>query len=264
MEPQVAIPTYDRPEIILRTTLAYLERSDWPTGQTTIWVSGEGQVPLYDSLPAHWRARIRVGARGLQENRLAAERTYPEGTPLVWINDDVSAVRQLDPTAHRNLSEVPIGRVIADGFNHCAESGAHLWGIYAVDNHFFMKERVHTDLRYIVGCFYGVVLRHDDSLQPVFGDAKEDYERVMRFYEKDGAVVRMDRYCPRTTYYNSPDIFPNVELIEANIVALEERWPGWVKRNARRRSGYPEILVKDPARGITRRQSLDDLVKEAS
>ncbi len=245
MKIQIAIPTYNRPELIQKATLAYLDRSGYPPEQVDIWISGESQVHLYADLPAKWKARFRVGVKGLAENRLAAERSYAEGTNLFWLNDDIFQIDELTADG-KKLVEVPLQRVVQDGFGVCASIKAYLWGIYAVRNAFYMAEKVHTDLRYVVGCAYGVVLRHDDRLQPVFGDAKEDYERALRFYQLDGRIVRFDRYCPKTIYYNSPEIFPNVEHIEKNIANLERQWPTWVKRNTTKKGPYPEINIKDP------------------
>lgn len=242
-ELRIAIPTFNRPALIQKATLAYLDRSGVRPEQVDIWISGESQVPLYADLPMEWKLRMRVGARGLMANRRAAEiGHYQEGTRLVWLNDDIFSVRRL---TDGKLIETPIMGVIEDGFAQAEKHGAHLWGVYAVDNAFYMKERVHTDLRYVVGCFYGVILRHDPFLQPEYGDAKEDYERALRFFQHDGRIVRMDYYSPKTIYYNSPEIFPNTHHVELNIAALEARWPMWVKRNTRKKSPYPEINISN-------------------
>lgn len=249
---RVLIPTYNRPELIQKATLAYLERSNFPIERVDIWISGESQLHLYDSLPAKWRKRFHVGAKGLMANRLAAERSYKEGTRIFWLNDDIFKISELAPGG-KALQEVPLQKALMDGFTAAKIAGAWLWGIYAVQNHFYMAERVHTDLRYVVGCAYGVTLRHDDWLQPVHGDAKEDYERACRFYQRDKTIVRLDRYCPKTIYYNSAEIFPNTEHVEQNIRELERMWPTWVTRNTSKKSPYPEINIKDPLRAAAQR-----------
>ncbi len=249
---RIAIPTYNRPELIQKATLAYLERSAFPLEQVDVWISGESQLHLYDGLPDKWKARFRIGVKGLAENRKVAELQYPEGTKLFWMNDDIFLINELVGTDTKRLAEVNITKVLSDGFGVCETLKAYLWGIYAVNNAFYMDERVHTDLRYVVGCAYGMVLRHDEALLPCFGDAKEDYERALRFYQKDGVIVRLDRYSPKTIYYNSPEIFPNNEKIEANIKELEKKWPTWVLRNTKKKSPYPEINIRDPLRSRRR------------
>lgn len=238
----VAIPTYDRPDMIQRSTLAMLDRCHFPRELVHIWVSGEAQRPLYDALPDRWRERIRVGARGLVENRRAAELGhYREGTRVLWINDDVFSIDRLTADGSR-LEETTVQECGERGFAEAVRAGAKLWGVYAVHNAFYMADRVHTDLRHVVGSFYGVTVRHDAELQPEYGSAKEDYERSLRFFSQDGTVVRMDGYSPKTIYYNDPQ---DTVRIEENVQALMRAWPQWVSRNPRRKSPYPEILIKD-------------------
>jgi hypothetical protein len=231
---QYAIPTYDRPALLQKTTLAYLDRCGIEPELVTIWISGEEQQPLYADLPERWLARCRVGAKGLVANRIAAEATYPEGTHLVWINDDVKNVQRLNPAS---LVEANLVKLAEGAFKICAFADAYLWGVYPVANGL-----LRLDLRHIVGACYGVRLRHDDELQPTRGDPKEDYERTLRFFRRDGSVVRLDDHAVETTYYNDN---PPVEPAEANVAALERDWPGWIRRNPRRKSPYPEILLRD-------------------
>jgi hypothetical protein len=244
---RVAIPTYNRPELIQKAALAYLERSQFPIEQVDIWISGQSQWSLYDDLPDHWRKRFKLGVKGLSPNRYAAEDTYPPGMQLFWMNDDIFSIRELAADG-KHLGEVPLQQVLSAGFSACVKAGAHLWGIYAVDNHFYMSRKVHIDLRYVVGCAYGIILQHHEHLRSRFGDAKEDYERALRFYQADGCIVRLDYFSPKTIYYNSPEIFPNTETVEQNIRELERNWPAWVHRNTRKRSPFPEINIKDPVK----------------
>src|SRR5579864_7492429 len=125
-----AIPTYDRPALIQEATLAYLEWSDVLPEQVDIWVSGESQMPLYKDLPAQWKARLRVGRRGLMENRNYADAQYPAGTRLLWLNDDIFYIRRLMPDAEKvlgRLTKVPITEVASAGFSLCEQHGAHMW-----------------------------------------------------------------------------------------------------------------------------------------
>lgn len=239
-----AIPTYNRPELIQKATLAYLERSGVDPARVDIWISGEAQAPLYAGLPEHWRARFRMGIKTLTGNRLVAERAYPEGQLLVWLNDDIFKVSELSAD-NKKLEERPIDDIVAQGFTEMEQARAHLWGVYAVANPFYMKRVVHRDLRYVVGCFFGVKLRADPFFQPQHGDAKEDYERALRFFQRDGAIVRMDSFTPKTIYYNSPEIFPDLATVERNIQWLEASWPQWVRRNTRKKSPYPEIDISN-------------------
>jgi hypothetical protein len=246
---EVGIPTYDRPELIQRATLAYLDRSGIPEERITIFIAPE-QVHLYRDLPERWQRRIVQSVLGLAKSKQWAEwKHYKEGTNLVWLNDDIFSIRQR--ITSKNTIESPLGEIATEGFDGMSKVKAWLWGIYAVLNPFYMKPITRYGLCYIVGCAYGTRTRRKKALYPIHGDAKEDYERCLRFYQNDGRLFRMDSYAPKTIYYNSPVIFPNVETIERNIQALEKLWPRLVKRNRSKKSKFPEILISDPSqRGI--------------
>ena len=59
-------------------------------------------------------------------------------------------------------------------------------------NHFFMKDTITTNLRYIVGAFYGTINRHDSNLK-LYLEEKEDVLRTLQYYKKDGKVCYTDK-----------------------------------------------------------------------
>jgi hypothetical protein len=243
---QVAVPIHDRREMTERAVLAYLDRSGIAAERVTLFVA-PGMAHHYAGLPGRWQARVVHSELGLTNSRRWAEwNHYPEGTPLVWLNDDVFSLhRRVDA---KRTDEVPLGEVAERGFGLCEKAGAFHWGVYAVLNPFYMKDAVRFDLRHLVGCSYGVITRREKRLYPQFGDSKEDYERCLRFYERDGRLVRMDGYAPDTIYYNPGSaLYPTAERIEAAVRNIEDRWPAWVRRNPRRKGKYPEITIQDPA-----------------
>ena len=79
---------------------------------------------------------------------------------------------------------------------------ANLWGIYPVNNPFFMKNTVTRDLRYIIGAFYGIRNTHNPTYDLQYGDNQEDKERTLRYWVTDGAVVRLNDVAPNTVYYS--------------------------------------------------------------
>jgi hypothetical protein len=246
---RIAIPTYNRPELIQRSTLKMIEDSGIPCERVDIWISGQSQVALYDKLPSKWRRRFFVGEKGLVKNRVRAEEThYVDGQRILWVNDDVFKIRKTNgpgkPWTICNLDDV-----IRDGFSAISGTNSHLWGIYQTDNKLWSSNgrEVFHGLCYVVGCFYGIIHRRDRSLYPVFGDAKEDYERALRFFSRDGSITRLNRFHPKTIYYNSPEIFTKLPQIESNVAWIEATWPHLVKRNSKKGSPWPEINLRNRA-----------------
>lgn len=189
---------------------------------------------------------MRVGARGLVNNRLHAERNhYVDGQRILWVNDDVFCVRKTNGPL-KPWAIVPLDDVIRQGFTAIEGTRSHLWGIYQTDNKLWSAkgDEVIHGLFYVVGCFYGIIHRRDERLYPAFGDAKEDYERALRFHDVDGQITRLNRFHPKTIYYNSPEIFTKLRDIERNVSWIEATWPHLVSRNTKKGSPWPEMSIR--------------------
>lgn len=242
----VAVPTFRRTGILAKKTLAYLDRSGIAPEAIHVLVADDAELAAYTAVldPGY---RVAVTAPGLRESRRVAQETlFEEGQRILWLDDDVDAlVRRVNGKTVEEVTNLE--ETVEEAFHVCSSAGAHLWGVYPTANAFYMTPRVRSDLRHIVGAFYGVVNRRDPALLGLeFGDAKEDYERSLRHFERDLAVIRFEYLAVKTSYYRGDsggitDRTP--DTVEENVQGLLARWPGWVKRNPRRKSGYPEILI---------------------
>ena len=79
-----------------------------------------------------------------------------------------------------------------------------IWGIYPVQNPFFMYNEITTDLRFIIGVTYGFITRHTRKLRPsINAETKEDYEQTILYYNMDGGVMRFNNITTKTKF-NAP------------------------------------------------------------
>lgn len=244
---RVCVPSYNRTALLQEKTLAYLERSGVAPADVSILVADAEQEFLYRSeLPEAWGERVTVTAKGLSESRnFARMHLLGEGEQVFWLDDDIGSIvqRQNDKV----VEEVPLGDVVAAGFEAAGAVDAKLWGIYPTANAFYMKAKIRYGLWHCVGCCYGETNTRDTRLLLAYGDAKEDYERCLRHLEVYGIVARLDWFAPQTTFYRKDaggiqNRTP--EVVEEVVQRLCNRWPGFVRRNPRRNSGFPEILLK--------------------
>jgi len=79
--------------------------------------------------------------------------------------------------------------MIVDSFALAEKKKVRLWGVYPLVNPFYMQMNISFDLRYIIACMMGFVNTHDDFTFCTMND-KEDFERSIKFYIKDGGVMR--------------------------------------------------------------------------
>lgn len=244
----ICIPTYQRSKLLQRDTLAYLQRCQVDPKDTMILVASEEERYEYDNeLPEEWADQLRVTVPGLSDSRNYARHHYlRHGEEVVWMDDDISSL-QVRLNDHSS-QEADIREAAQIGFEAARAVDACLWGVYPTVNPLWMKAKTRYGLWHCVGCLYGEINGWDDTLDLQYGDAKEDYERCLRHYERYGLVVRMEWYAPKTVYYRESGGIQGRtrESVEDNIRRLQDRWPGMIRRNERRKSDYPEILLVNP------------------
>ncbi len=199
-------------------------------------------------------AEVLPGAYGLAAQRRHVTLAYPEGTPLVQLDDDVADVRRrMDEKRHE-----PVGDLAAwfeKAFAVTAEHGARLWGVYPVLNPMFMHDRVRVGLVFCLGQLWGVFNAQAPELQ-VQLDQKEDYERTLRFYTEDGAVVRHEDVATKSRMYakggmQAEDQPDRAAINRRAVQYLMMTWPQHV-RIAKRRSqvGLEIRLVNGTRTGV--------------
>jgi hypothetical protein len=77
---------------------------------------------------------------------------------------------------------------------------------------------------------------------------KEDYERSIRFYLRDGAVVRLRNVAPKTAYYTEKggnQEFRTMKTVAEGAKKLVKMFPELCSLNLTKKSGYPEIRLRD-------------------
>lgn len=244
----VVVPSYRRHETLRDKTLALLaERHVDPEG-IHVWVADDDEREVYlETLRPGSYGRIRVGKPGMGAIRNCITEAYPKGAKLVMLDDDVSDVKQ---RVNAKVTE-PVEDLrpfFAEAFAYAEMVGASLWGVYPVHNAMFMKAKITTDLRYIVGCMWGKVNDPEADYQRVTLDDKEDFERTIRHYLHDGAVVRFSNVAPITRYYKEPggmQVERTPERVEESALYLVREYPDLCSLNTTKKSGHVEVRLKD-------------------
>jgi hypothetical protein len=165
------------------------------------------------------------------------------------MDDDIRSLIEYDAKAKRHEKPVKnLVNVFERGFKECKLAGARLWGVYPSANGFFMKPTVSTDLRFIIGSFWGC-FNPGNEVHLSLGSEKEDYQRTLEFWKLDGVIVRLNFISPKTAYYKEPGGMQEGDRIgkqRKTVKAMIKRWPQYIKMNPRRKSGYPEIRLVMP------------------
>ena len=224
---EVAIPSFMRDQTLVKKTLKVLERYEIDPRKVTIFVANEEERKKYANTLSHSPYQnLVIAQKGITEVRNFMWNYYPEGTPVLFMDDDIERVEVLGfpqkpeeatdedkegKVSARKLQEVTdiYAQVIKPGFHAMRENSAYIWGIYASRNELFMNDTdddgdpvdsITVGHCYIIGSFFGAIIRHDPKLL-VGTDDKEDNERSVLHYIKDGRVVRLDYATVKSAYY---------------------------------------------------------------
>ena len=199
---QVAIPSYQRADILKNKTIKLLQKHNIDTKLITIFVANEEEYKIY--VEAFPNLKIIIGEVGINNQRNYIRNYFNVGDHILSMDDDIEELLEFEN--EKKLKPVEnLNAFIIDSFNNCMASGAHLWGIYPVANAFFMKSRptINKKLSFIIGCFYGQIIRHDDALNlNAAMETKEDLLNSILHYELDGVVVRFDKITIKSKFYN--------------------------------------------------------------
>lgn len=246
MDYVVAIPSYRRAKTLKEKTLALLERHNIPAEKITIFVGNQEEHDTYrKEIPPQYQ--IVIGEVGMGAIRRFIQKHYPEGTNVMNFDDDLSEVmKKID-----DKTMVPVDNlekeVIVRGFSECKKHNSYLFGVYAAANAMFMKNRVAVGLYYCIGSCWGIVSRHDDSLSVTLDD-KEDFERTLQHYVKDGKVVRLDDITVKSKYYTEDggmQVTRTSERIYESAKILEARYPHLCSTYIRETTGHAELRLRD-------------------
>ena len=247
----IVIPSYKRAETCRDKTLALLHKYHIPKQCIHVVVANKEERDIYKStLDPKTYGHLLIGVPGLSDVRNWIFKHFPKGSNLVCCDDDIKGFIEYDPSKKRHEKElVSLKKVISRGFSECEKSKARLWGVYPSANGFFMKPTVTTDLRFIIGSFWGCINPGAEIV--LERSEKEDYERTLKFFTKDHCVVRLNFISPKTAYYKEPGGMQTRNRLrhqQVAVKALLKKYPDLVKVNTRRKSGFPEIRLAGATR----------------
>jgi len=244
---EVAIPSHQRPGTIADTTLPLLTRGGVDPDRITVWVSSDDQREQYEDSCSPFGVHVRSGGwgQGVKHARNGIATAYPAGTRLLQIDDDVRRiVRAADSKTLVDVNDVHA--LIDYGFDVADQLDLSLWCLYPAANPYFMRPRVRVGLLYAEACVIGMTLRRDETEQ-VTVDDKEDFERSILHYLRDGGVVRLDGYSFKSNFYTEPggmQTYRTIDTIEAGARTLTDRYPDLCSYRVSKSRGMPEVKFR--------------------
>jgi hypothetical protein len=248
MDYVIAIPTWKRVSYLRDKTLAMLRDMGIDPNKIYIFVANREEFEAYEAIDPSLYYKMIIGVEGLVQQRRFIDEYFEKDQYIVSFDDDFEKL---------DLSLSKFADKTLDEFFHCAydemrQRDGYIWGIYPVYNPFWRaKTQEITDcLTYIEGGCYGYINRKTDDLNLTisqnYGGNKEDVERSILYFLKDGKTVRFNRVAAWTKCYGkigglgtfNARITPMLEASKA----LKEAY-GEMGRIKTRKNGMTEFVL---------------------
>lgn len=242
----IAIPSYNRAEVLNTKTLPMLKEYNIDKSKITVFVANKEEEAIYESaLDKSTYGKIVVGEKGVMAIRNFITNYYPKDSYVISLDDDIESFDKLFGNKDKSGWE-PIKsfktEMIAEGYKLMNQHGYHVWGIYSNRNNGFASSMkpVSTDLKFLIGHCFGFINKK------VFThiDYKEDYERSIEYAIKDGGVIRFNHICAKTKFGIPGGVNKTakerVSTYHKEVEYLIGKYPKLVRKNPRREG---EILL---------------------
>ena len=245
----VAIPSYKRAETLRDKTLQILNEYGVAKHKIHVFVANKDEYANYKAIlnPAHY-GHLHIAKPGMAAVRNYITRYFPVGTPIFNMDDDIRGFIEYTEDSPRHERRLrSLNEAITRGFADARRMGFRLFGFYPVANGYFMKPGAPTtDLRYIIGSVWGII--NPGPVLHMTIDDKEDYLRSIIMYVLDGGVIRYNTISPQSAYYKEPGGMQEdrtLKRITASARAMVNAFPDLVKINLTKKSGIPEVRLRD-------------------
>ena len=232
MDYHLAIPSHRRAKMLGDKTLKYLQLSNAP--KPTIYVSDDQDLTEYRNLYPH--LTVVLAPKGIAATRNFIQDTQPLNTKIVFIDDDIEEVYHLDVSAVKPTKYKirDFNALVQEGFDCAKKAGTTWWGTYPTDHTLCLKPYIRRNLCYVNGSLFGVL----NSRVSVKEDHGEDFERSLRYWQKEGKLCRLEFIGLLTKYYKNAGGLQetrNEIMTNESIYRIQEEFPSLCK--VRRKKG---------------------------
>jgi hypothetical protein len=242
---KIVIPSYRREKICNEQTLTTLNKMGIDKNMIYVFVTKDEYELYKNTLNPDYYGHLIIGLNGLVNQREFINTYFSEGSHLLSLDDDIKLI-DLQYTKYKSLNQF-----ILDAFNICVKNNCYIWSVNPVYNPYWRKAKLEmkkTKLNFCIGAFYGYINRYDSLLQLkicVSGN-KEDVERSILYYLKDGITLRFNRVGFVTKYFANDGgglgTFKNrVEEHKLKSIKINEIYPDITKIKIRK-NGLYEIV----------------------
>ena len=227
------IPSYKRSKEQL--TLIYLSKLGYSKERIILSTQTQEDYDEYKKLYKEVATIIFYEGNCVGDNRNNILKFLPLNSNIVMLDDDIKSLQKLSMSGklERIDSKEELDKFIENAFNYAKTKNARIWGVYPVNNSYFMKTTI--DKRNIlIGCVMGLIncFKFDTSFR-----TKEDYELCCREMKKGYNCVRFNYITADAKHKtNSGGCKEDwkYEINKKSADMLIAKYPEMIKRNSKK------------------------------
>lgn len=189
---RIAIPSYKRPDGLLKKTIKTLTSEGYTAADIDIFVANNEEKEEYMKVLPSYNF-IVTNTTGLANKKNFISSYYPEGQEILSIDDDITKILYSSECQYKSLKLlVPVL------FEQMKANKTILGGFYPAGDARCMKNTWERGLMFVLGSMYCYV--NDKSIH-IYMSSCEDSERTLKVYDKYKSIVRYCKAAPITRYW---------------------------------------------------------------
>lgn len=242
MDYTIAIPTYKRLNVFRRKTYRLLKRYNLCERVVLFLQCPEDVADYTKAFP---ELKYVEAPSGFLNCINFITQHFPVGQPVVQMHDDVSQIYDL--VSGKCVQTEDAHALFVRVFQLMQKSKCNLGGLYPMRNAMYMslQKEYTTDLRFIHD---PITLLLNQQI-PLELSRKNDYERCIRYYKRDGGVLRYNHSAFTTSYNPSNDAggighrSAEDEMCDAEVI--KKMFPKYISYIKQKKNGATSLILKD-------------------
>jgi len=243
----IAIASHKRPEILQSKTLNLLKKHKMSMKKVFVFVSPESYE---DYLPI--KNKFKFNLVGGNNSTILQTRNniidyFDEGENIIELDDDVDEI-EITLKGLKNKPVTNLKELFNESFKIIHQGG--LFGLNANTNNFFAGGIDKFGLYSIINSCLGY--KNNKAIKLTVAE-KEDFERVIQFYELNLPILKRTGYGIKTCYWRNKggiqahyDFKKRVEIQRESAEQLLQKYP-WCARKQVRKNGIVDLrFYRDP------------------
>ena len=247
MKYRIAIPSYQREELIQKKTLQYLADCNIDPSCIDIFVANEDEYKIYkNALPKDVYDELIIGELGYNNVKNFMAEYYPKNAPIVHFDDDVNRLMRLN---HKNGKDVlenfyDLDKLIRFGFKMMDKYGSSLLGFSPVNTTLYMDNSISQGLYFCIGNFY---LQYNKRKFKLRYPDYADFELCLKTYLIDNKVLRLNNIVAITQYGSNEggtETYRTSKMQKKISEELINKYPQYIKYNPKTYNPYEVRFIR--------------------